>query len=335
MNLDIMKNLKFCKAKLLVIYTFSFFAMASRMATAREQVLAMPELMESILLQLPFQELLINAQCVSQTWNAIISSSPLLQQKLFFQPWASNVSRPYEFNPLLRERFWRYFPDRSEELGEFLFCCLPGPIDWNRNHYFGDCADCKDYENVDASHAVHAEEMTRKKQDAYARKEASWRRMLPIQPANKIFEVTSKLRHYLGTTISLGEVEFKDGVRMGTLYDYSQMTVVDPSASFWVDWHHPWPGEDNSNGRGKVTMSVWRTTQPVAIESDSEDGYSAMEDLKWQTGRDICSRLYRSLGYKNLDIKFKVVSNEEHEHANERLTEWIMAKSSWTPRLGN
>jgi hypothetical protein len=306
------------------------------MATAKEQVLAMPELMDSILLQLPLQELLVNAQRVSRTWKSIIKLSPLLQQKLFFQPWPSNSIWPHKFNPILRERFWRWFPMHPGESYDITFCWLPGPIDWNRNHHCCDYGHCENCDVVDSNHAAHAKEVTRKKQEAYARKEASWRRMLPVQPAHVVFEVESKWRHYFGSTTSIGEVEFPDGVRMGTLYDYSQRTVLNPLSSFGVEWQHPSQEKGRGEVKGKVRISAWSPSQPSVIESESdlEDGVSATEDLKSQTGRDLCGPLYQSMGYEELDINLKVVSIEEHENANERLREWITSKSPWTPRLG-
>jgi hypothetical protein len=158
--------------------------------------------------------------------------------------------------------------------------------------------------------------------------------MLPIQPAYRIFEVELEVRHQLGKTKSVGEVEFRDGVTMGPLYDYSQKTVMNPMSSFGVEWQHPSKEKGEENWKGKLKMYVWSSTLPSDIDSDSEDGYSATENLIRQTGRDICGRLYPSLGYKELDIKFKVVSNEFNENGNERLTEWIIANSAWAPHLG-
>lgn len=184
--------------------------------------------------------------------------------------------------------------------------------------------DCED-EGSDA-----AKERFHKKGDAYARKEASWRRMLPIQPAYKIFEVESDVRSHSGETKTIGSVEFEEGVRMGTLYDYSQKAVARPSGTFDIRWHHASQQNNTREAICKVTINTWSSTLKSGIDSDSEDGYPATENLNWPTGRDICGILYPSLGFEELDIKFKVVS---HSFRSERLTEWIIANSNWSPQL--
>jgi hypothetical protein len=53
--------------------------------SAQESVLALPELLESILLHLPLKDLLF-AQKVSRQWQTVIATSPPIQQALFFAP---------------------------------------------------------------------------------------------------------------------------------------------------------------------------------------------------------------------------------------------------------
>ncbi|KAK4965373.1 hypothetical protein LTR42_012129 [Elasticomyces elasticus] len=52
---------------------------------AAQQVLDLPELLESILLILPMRDLLL-AQRVSKTFQQVILSSPHIQRALFFAP---------------------------------------------------------------------------------------------------------------------------------------------------------------------------------------------------------------------------------------------------------
>ncbi|KXT09269.1 hypothetical protein AC579_2127 [Pseudocercospora musae] len=52
---------------------------------AADAVLSTTELLESILEHLPMKDLLLN-QRVCKKWQAVVSQSPYLQQKLFFQP---------------------------------------------------------------------------------------------------------------------------------------------------------------------------------------------------------------------------------------------------------
>ena len=54
--------------------------------SASDQVLALPELLESILLYLPMVDLLLNAQRVARCWEDTIRNSTKLQQALFFSP---------------------------------------------------------------------------------------------------------------------------------------------------------------------------------------------------------------------------------------------------------
>lgn len=74
------------------------------------------------------------------------------------------------------------------------------------------------------------------KQDAYSRKEASWRRMLPVQPPAKTLEVVTLSYHEDQQFESKGEMQFEDGVRIGTLYDLGYQTVWQPISSFWISW---------------------------------------------------------------------------------------------------
>lgn len=65
-------------------------------------MLGIGEMLEKILLSLPEQDLLIAANRVCKTWNTFIKDSPLLQQKLFFEP-APGPSRLRLVNPQLGE----------------------------------------------------------------------------------------------------------------------------------------------------------------------------------------------------------------------------------------
>lgn len=50
------------------------------------RVLALPELLASIILQMPIVDILVNAQRVNRTWHGVIQNTPELQQALFFRP---------------------------------------------------------------------------------------------------------------------------------------------------------------------------------------------------------------------------------------------------------
>lgn len=59
---------------------------ATKEESAAGRVFAIPELLEEILLHLPFQNILVDAQRVDKTWQAVIKTSRKLQQALFFEP---------------------------------------------------------------------------------------------------------------------------------------------------------------------------------------------------------------------------------------------------------
>lgn len=81
--------------------------------TAEVQALAIPEILESILLQLPLLDLLVNAQRVSHTWKRTIDSSPAIQQVLFFQPTTLESNQNPHFNLLLQKAFPPWFFSKS------------------------------------------------------------------------------------------------------------------------------------------------------------------------------------------------------------------------------
>ncbi|KAF7959811.1 hypothetical protein EAE96_001417 [Botrytis aclada] len=76
------------------------------------KVLAIPELLEQILFHLPLPDLMIRVQGVNRHFHAIITTSPLLQHKLFFSstsnPFLSNRSNTIIPNPLLYPSFHAY-----------------------------------------------------------------------------------------------------------------------------------------------------------------------------------------------------------------------------------
>ena len=75
----------------------------SNMATSRDRVFALPELLEAILLELPVKKLLL-VQRVSKHWQTTIKASVSIQQALFYtpKPLSSTTSkdRP-DINPVL------------------------------------------------------------------------------------------------------------------------------------------------------------------------------------------------------------------------------------------
>jgi hypothetical protein len=160
---------------------------AGIVASKAREVFEIPELFSAILIHLPTLDLFLCAPLVSRSWNNSIASSPSLQSSLFFHPRQYNAGRKQEINPLLQAAFPPWFHNR--------------PIDYNYPTLI--------FTSLDWSRSGA-------KLDAYSRKEASWRRMLPVQPPPKILEVV-KLTYWEDEQFeNRGELQFKDGIRMGT-----------------------------------------------------------------------------------------------------------------------
>jgi hypothetical protein len=118
--------------------------------SSQDEALSIPEILEAILLRLDIQALLTDVQLVCHRWTNVIRASPSIQQALFFMP-RQKVEKT--INPLLAEAFPSFFPMHSQPFNDGLFTV--STFDMIR---------------------------TPDKKGAYARKEASWRRMLVQQP---------------------------------------------------------------------------------------------------------------------------------------------------------
>ncbi|KAH9220747.1 hypothetical protein DL95DRAFT_382668 [Leptodontidium sp. 2 PMI_412] len=178
--------------------------------SARDQVFAIPELTTAIILQLPIQDILIHAQLVNRSWKAAVDSLSV-QQALFLSPRSSNPGLKPEFNPLLVKSFPHWFkPTERKGTGR-------GKRGWQFKELEWGSSD--------------------EKCAAYARKEASWRRMLPVQPPATNLEIRQAEHYQLGSYLTVGQVEFAEGVRMGTIYDWAQKTVARPISKFQMKWH--------------------------------------------------------------------------------------------------
>ncbi|KAH7391717.1 hypothetical protein BKA66DRAFT_458317 [Pyrenochaeta sp. MPI-SDFR-AT-0127] len=181
------------------------------MASARDRVFATPELLEAILIQLhhvaPLHELL-QAQLISHRLHTAITSSPRLQQLLFFRAQPNNVSRSsaaWTLNPLLRHHFLPWFVQPSDR--------------WSMPNQ----------ESIQALDWIPA------RKDAFLRPEASWRKMLVIQPPPKTLSVTLLVHTRLGDFISDATDQCADspsgGVTMASLYDITESFVRTESSS--------------------------------------------------------------------------------------------------------
>ncbi|KAJ6538562.1 hypothetical protein DFH09DRAFT_79119 [Mycena vulgaris] len=191
------------------------------MSAAKNMVIFTPELLELVLSYLPMRDLLITAPLVSKTWQAI-TLSPALQRALFFQP---DPSAARVQNPLLAEMFPPFFaPERD-------------------GHWPGKASSIK---SMPWSKAP----------DAFKREEASWRRMLVIQPPAQKMTVTETCHGEDGDSERRAVLDDLS-LRMGILYDLATPFIDRVASSFCIRWH------DNSDAEGDLTLAVIFTQQCI------------------------------------------------------------------------
>ncbi len=247
------------------------------MSTARDRALLMPEVLEIILLKLPLQNLLVNAQRVNRLFHDLIASSGPLQQALFFRP-TQNISPGHShINPLLQKKFPPWFEDK-----------------WLMPRTFR-LSDHKHFWRLDWK-------SSEQRAEAYARKEASWRRMLVAQPPVQDLIVKMRTEAMEGPSQSRGELKFEDGIRMGLFYDLVQDFVEhQPVTYFVIQWYLPPVFQDIDGGMA---------------ESDDDDSSSSItvhlrqviQSQPGMTGK--IGPEFKSLAYKPIEINYRPVISE-------------------------
>ncbi|KAJ7032605.1 hypothetical protein C8F04DRAFT_1100134 [Mycena alexandri] len=190
------------------------------MFPAQETALATPELLELILARLPMRDLLVSASRVSKMWNAV-TRTPTLQRALFFQPDIEPTS-PLMRNPLLMAMFPPFFasegPDGDSPGGPPSIMKMP-------------------WANAP---------------DAFRRANASWRRMLVVQPPAPTLIVTNSYHTPGGTFERRARIDFDDGLRMGVLYDLLLPRVHRLGTWFCMRW----PGLGDVETEGELTLAT-------------------------------------------------------------------------------
>lgn len=117
-----------------------------------------PELLEMILLQIDTRTLLVSGQRVCRLWHEVIRNSSNLQAALFFQPIkqsSATSGMKHIQNTLLAEKLWPEFLHSNIQSAWDKW-----PDKWSKS----------------------LPTMKRKREEAYIRPQASWRRMLLHQP---------------------------------------------------------------------------------------------------------------------------------------------------------
>jgi hypothetical protein len=196
------------------------------MSAARETVISTPELLEATLSHLPMHDLLLSAPLVSKMWQAT-TLTPILQRALFFQPDPSSPRGP---NPLLAKSFSPFFT--SDEVWMWSARDI-GAMPW-ANAY-----------------------------KAFRRRQASWRRMLVMQPplqkviVREIRDDSDGVRQWDRRAV----LEDFGELRMGALYDLVLQLIDRRGRSFSVDWPHSEVAElEGESGEG-LTLVVQYTEQ--------------------------------------------------------------------------
>jgi hypothetical protein len=189
-----------------------------------QRVFATPEITVAIFLLLPARDLLVNIQRVSKAWQTAIKS-PIFQRLLFLEPWPKGWIQDPEFNPLLLEAFPQFFTHASK--------CDPHhcpPAD----HWL--CEVWPQESLAKTAWARNDESI-----EAYQRKEASWRKMFPVQPPVKRMDVI-KVENIQGDSSTVeGKLLAHHGLTMGVLYDlvedHVHMEGPLNTMKFDLEWH--------------------------------------------------------------------------------------------------
>ncbi|OBT73447.1 hypothetical protein VF21_07303 [Pseudogymnoascus sp. 05NY08] len=149
--------------------------------TATEAVFATFELLEAILLSLSPLDIL-HYLAVSRTWHQTILSSTPLQQRLFLAP--APLDTPWTQNPILAAKFWPIYHDfnRTGDLAEKFHDECSGP---SLNIHTPPLR----YLIGGTPPEGTMEAFSPAGWDAYCRPEASWRKMLAMQPPVPILRI--------------------------------------------------------------------------------------------------------------------------------------------------
>ncbi|KAF9880356.1 hypothetical protein CkaCkLH20_02310 [Colletotrichum karsti] len=271
-----------------------------------DEVFAIPELLERIILHLDIRTILTRAQLVNRTWKTVIEESNCIQQKLFFKPIVArrveDVTQNRVKNPLLKSIFSAWFEERRDYSTESPFEFLLTP-----------------------------------KRDAFLRKGASWRRMLVQQPAcPKLGLIQKYPTHFLSNmkfASAVLDYSREDGsvagVRMGAMYDlvYRIMAHRTSKCGMGILWRQPEtePAELEKyyyvRGQHEVVIKQHYTDDiGIVILQDSKTpglatgagaglGHAwriyAEDFLVWRLFVGNFETEYRSEGYEEVEVRFE------------------------------
>jgi hypothetical protein len=251
--------------------------------TSAQHVLQVPELFELILMEVPMRTLLTSAQLVCRSWNQRITSSRRIQQALFLESCPPDT--PPRINPLLAAKFPIFFDGKQHRRSDFselafayqaeisrkeLSSPPAPPIHSSGNSIAGCVAQAAKDPPVEAA-VMYDHDSRLALREKFLHPSASWRRMLPCQPAvmevglwryervqgnrsvgyfdvlvlgknghDSSPEVSNLNEEQTGNAKSEARVVNKDhsrlGWTMGAIYDEGIDTVSFGSLSFRVFW---------------------------------------------------------------------------------------------------
>ncbi|EXA53487.1 hypothetical protein FOQG_07461 [Fusarium oxysporum f. sp. raphani 54005] len=204
-------------------------------ADTMTRILAVPELLELILLHLDMKTLLVSASRVCRHWAAIIGESPRIQQALFFQPVSSaGARRPQSFtlNPLLVEKFGRCFFDIDRK-----YTYLRRADSFLRLPWAPEGAIKAQGEARSLSMLEKTERL-----ENFTMGTSSWRRMLvsqPPPPTMGYLKSEGFNMWFRNVRTALIKPKSSQGLCMGQLYDMVHSTTCQPeNYSMWyrISW---------------------------------------------------------------------------------------------------
>jgi hypothetical protein len=196
---------------------------SSSISSSQTRVFATPELLEHILIQLPMRDLLL-CQRVSHHFQDIVTSSPAIQERLFFRAIPRTkftpvtARKPYD-NLLLRPAFPFFFEKNAFSepkkwpTHEHFLTHLPWSPQYRLSHLRG---------RLTKESAAEAEKRKQRRLRSFLRKSASWRRMFPIQPPPKMLRVAETVQARNWSLIAIGEIPEADLVQKSTVNDENQ-----------------------------------------------------------------------------------------------------------------
>lgn len=218
------------------------------------------ELFEAVLLQLDLQTLLLS-QRVSRSWAWRIRHSGPIQRALFFAP-AATTDHDVVANPLLAEHFPLWFPQR------------------NRTNE----RKCFDNRKLDFFLATRKE--------THLRPEASWRRMLVVQPALHSLAWIERHRSskFPATELCYWVFHFAEaeGIRMDALYDLVVSKQKNAGFYFRIFWSWNRLIYKTSPDPPMQDVSKWRSLLGRAFEQfgvvlDTWDTDKTDHELTWNS----------------------------------------------------